>query len=665
MTVIATEFDANFNKFTSAVAGATLTLKSFTVDADKVNTALSRMTDQFSGAKVIQQAHLMVEAIDRVGLSVSDLTDKELAQLGSTISEAIPKMERMGLDVPDRFRDIADQAKGATQQIGGIAGAVESLAGSVAGYFTLQAITSYIGAVVEAGDQLQTMAIRAGVTLEEVQRLDQIAGQTSTTVETLTGAMQTLDERIGKGDAGVTAAFKALGITMKDFEQLSTYEKLLQINTALVGMTDAQKRSTVENELFGKAWKELAPALLADMKSIGEGAHLMADDNLKALAQAKNDWTDYEKDLRSKLGSIVGAVLEAGKWIDKTLGPTGYVKGGVVAQEDQADLMATLKAIPALTRPVIASFTDVGHSYEDLQAESDKWDEKTRETMRLNKEAADRITEYWDGVAKVLERVTGTDAIGGAQQWADVKARLDDLHVSLTSLSEKDLVDFDRSLEGALEAMARNGQGSSDLSVKWGQLQADVRAALRQFNDVGPQLDTTMADAARAAAEAAAAETAYRQALYDAAVAEDNAAIAAARKNEELRKTKEAADAASKAMQTYTMSSSYSTGDLAEQAARTGGSIATDSYGNKYVYIPGVNAAPGRAAGGPVSAGTSYLVGERGPELFTPGASGAISPNGAGGVIVQNTFHLVDTESNLARRVSDLILRSVTQARRV
>jgi hypothetical protein len=34
-----------------------------------------------------------------------------------------------------------------------------------------------------------------------------------------------------------------------------------------------------------------------------------------------------------------------------------------------------------------------------------------------------------------------------------------------------------------------------------------------------------------------------------------------------------------------------------------------------------------RAVGGPVSAGDSYMVGERGPELFTPGAGGFITPN--------------------------------------
>ena len=41
-----------------------------------------------------------------------------------------------------------------------------------------------------------------------------------------------------------------------------------------------------------------------------------------------------------------------------------------------------------------------------------------------------------------------------------------------------------------------------------------------------------------------------------------------------------------------------------------------------------------RASGGPVLAGTPYMVGERGPELFVPRSAGNIVPNGAGGNVV-------------------------------
>lgn len=41
--------------------------------------------------------------------------------------------------------------------------------------------------------------------------------------------------------------------------------------------------------------------------------------------------------------------------------------------------------------------------------------------------------------------------------------------------------------------------------------------------------------------------------------------------------------------------------------------------------------APGRATGGPVGPGRAYMVGERGPELFVPTASGQVFPAGTSG----------------------------------
>ena len=49
-----------------------------------------------------------------------------------------------------------------------------------------------------------------------------------------------------------------------------------------------------------------------------------------------------------------------------------------------------------------------------------------------------------------------------------------------------------------------------------------------------------------------------------------------------------------------------------------------------------------RENGGPVSAGGSYLVGEKGPEMFTPSRSGTIIPNNAMGGVVNNIVVNVD-----------------------
>lgn len=47
--------------------------------------------------------------------------------------------------------------------------------------------------------------------------------------------------------------------------------------------------------------------------------------------------------------------------------------------------------------------------------------------------------------------------------------------------------------------------------------------------------------------------------------------------------------------------------------------------------LSGLFGAPGKAIGGPVSPGRAYLVGERGPELFVPTASGSIETARGGG----------------------------------
>jgi hypothetical protein len=69
----------------------------------------------------------------------------------------------------------------------------------------------------------------------------------------------------------------------------------------------------------------------------------------------------------------------------------------------------------------------------------------------------------------------------------------------------------------------------------------------------------------------------------------------------------------------------------------------------------------GRAAGGPVSAGTTYLVGENGPELFTSSTSGSIIPNGAmggGGSTFNITVNGAIDSEGTARQIIDLINRS-------
>ena len=72
-----------------------------------------------------------------------------------------------------------------------------------------------------------------------------------------------------------------------------------------------------------------------------------------------------------------------------------------------------------------------------------------------------------------------------------------------------------------------------------------------------------------------------------------------------------------------------------------------------------------RAAGGPVMAGGSYIVGERGPEMFSPGVSGMITPNHALGgstnivVNVDASGSSVEGDEQQGRQLGELISAAI------
>jgi phage-related minor tail protein len=76
--------------------------------------------------------------------------------------------------------------------------------------------------------------------------------------------------------------------------------------------------------------------------------------------------------------------------------------------------------------------------------------------------------------------------------------------------------------------------------------------------------------------------------------------------------------------------------------------------------------APGRAGGGPVSPGRAYLVGERGPELFVPTASGRVDAGGsARGRDIRMSINInapAGGEPQALARSSRQVARAVKQA---
>ena len=91
----------------------------------------------------------------------------------------------------------------------------------------------------------------------------------------------------------------------------------------------------------------------------------------------------------------------------------------------------------------------------------------------------------------------------------------------------------------------------------------------------------------------------------------------------------------------------------------TVGSIgnAFSSIGSAYQNLP--QNLGFRAMGGPVTAGSPYVVGERGPELFVPSSSGSIVPNGGGGGVVVNISGNTLLDHRAGEKIGDMIIKKL------
>jgi hypothetical protein len=156
-------FVADFTKFHTAVEQAEVKLKSFDSNSNKVESSLSRMTNAFSGTRVIQDATLMAAAIEKVG-GVSRLTDAELRKVGATATEAAAKLRAMGEGVPGTIQHIVDAAAKLDPALAN-AGKAANLLQSAFGQFTaaglatqaINRLTSELLKFIEVGTKMPAM----------------------------------------------------------------------------------------------------------------------------------------------------------------------------------------------------------------------------------------------------------------------------------------------------------------------------------------------------------------------------------------------------------------------------------------------------------------------------------------------------------------------------
>lgn len=246
------------------------------------------------------------------------------------------------------------RAIGGLQQKAGLASAglrgIASSAGGLSGAMgTLVPLLSGAGLVamgksaIDAADDMNDMAQRTGVSVEQLSRFKQAADASGTSIDAVGSALTKLNRNLASGNERAANALKSLGISATDAtgKLRSADQIMLDVANKFQSIQDPAQKAALATQLFGKSGADLIPLLN------GGG------DAIKNLsATMSTDFAQGADQLNDKVVAIQTKMTELGVKIGTALMPAlNVIADGIVGL---ADFFGSL---PGPVQAVIGSVT--------------------------------------------------------------------------------------------------------------------------------------------------------------------------------------------------------------------------------------------------------------------------------------------------------------------
>ncbi len=624
-------------------------------------------------AETERSAGRIAGAFDGLKGKASGFKDQFASAMGSAQSAAKDKLgplgdmaEKVGLDF-EKLNPKALLAGGA------IAGLTTFVAGGIAKFSALtnevKAYTSAAGVSAEQGSRLNAVFKGLGVEAEDGADVLKTMGEI---IGTDAEKFKTYGVEIVKAKDGTTDMVGTLGAVAERFRE----------------MTDPAQRAALGSELFGDSWVKIAPLLsggkaeLDDLLGSVSKSALVTDDAIKAndemakklgearqaidalqIAAGKEALPELVEDLRAavfvleQLNAANDKVNFIG-WGKDLADGMNPLKSGVELWQRWNDEQERTKGIdlaPTIDRVASAMLAAAGEAKPLADAERDA----ARAAEEQARKTADTVTELEalekavDDATAAYERAQGAvvTTFEAQLRYDDAVKAAEDAMTATTSAAEA--LTTATSEHGAESEEATKAQGDYSKALEdaekrsYDQAAAAVELARKQAEVSGATLTTAEANqiyrdklvAARDATNDPVLKDALtgRIADFDAlSVNANDSATNVATASTKLNEAKtaagdpvlhEALDIAATKFGALAWNAREAAAGMADAALRAAADF-TPSFpaANETDYNAFPEVIGGRAAGGPVLSGQSYVIGERGPELFTPGATGFVTP---------------------------------------
>jgi hypothetical protein len=539
------------------------------------------------------------------------------------------------------------------------------LATDLAAMFTVRAAARFVGDVIEQASALQDLSNQTHINVEEIQRLAGAMSEFGVDADTLAKGLFGLSRRIAAGDDSVELALRKMGLSLSSVKDLGGEELFLTIEHGLTKLQGGL-RDTTASDLFGSklgmAMAGAADGIDTALDAAKRLNTVMSQESVEALDRYGESIERAQRSLGAMAANMLGPLAEgfnvlfeaatrgASKWeIAMSLLPKGL---GLVGTGSER-LTTLIDELNRETEQHIAAVTQSTSAHTDVAAAI----HKTAAELKAEHEEVKALTDAWVAGDKIMSEFSiKTHAIAMTNMREERLERQKLLNernqavvdgLKQTQTVEQEYADF----------VAKQTLSTSDYQIMkiWDVAGEQIRAfkgteeQLMKFSDAIYTYAQAQAEAVDVATDAITTTT------MASAIAAKDAYVSAFDRSAAAFEQFKGVVVAGTGEMTMAIGGNTTAWDRQQQLIR-------DQFNRGEFFMLGGGGAPPtgqhRESGGPVSAGQSYLVGERGPELFRPHTSGSILPTGRGQPI---TVQLVVDGRVLAEVVQQHTTRNVMQ----
>lgn len=174
-----------------------------------------------------------------------------------------------------------------------------------------------VGVFISAGDALDKMSGRTGISVEALSELGYAAAQSGANLETLEKGVRTMQKAIVEAAGGTKTyvdALADLGLTAKDLQGLSPEEQFTVIADRISKIEDPTRRAAIAMQVLGRAGTALLPLMSGGAQGIEELREAARDLGLTVSTETATNAArlgDRIDDLKSVVRATAIAVGDA------------------------------------------------------------------------------------------------------------------------------------------------------------------------------------------------------------------------------------------------------------------------------------------------------------------------------------------------------------------